>query len=175
MEKKSVMLKNSWLFLLICIALSGCGKKEIEFIEITEGRSMNPSQPRIGIKVTSNNDLYLCREIIIDGRKTEKYKYYKNTETVDFEKFKNDIISNFKNNIEPTYVKVSDATYYQLIYNVSSTVYKSKFIESDLTNEQNQVLFKIINLSKLKNYKEIPKYEFSKELLEERLPEPPSL
>lgn len=170
-----MMLKNSWLFLLICIALSGCGKKEIEFIEITEGRSMNPSQPRIGIKVTSNNDLYLCREIIIDGRKTEKYIYYKNIESVNFEKLKKEIVANFEKNIKSTYIKSNDATYYQLIYKVSSTVYKSKFIENDLTNEQNQVLFKIISLSKLKNYKEIPKYDFSKELLEERLPEPPSL
>lgn len=174
MEKRNIILRNSLIFLFICTLFCGC-KKETEFIEITEGLSMNPSEPRIGIKITSDNNLYLCKEIIIDGRKTEKYKYYKNTETVDFEKFKNDIISNFKNNIEPTYIKVSDATYYQLLYKVSSKVYKSNFIESDLTKKQNQIIFKIINLYKLKNYKEIPNYEFSKELLNEKLPPPPPL
>ncbi|PWN67036.1 hypothetical protein [Chryseobacterium oncorhynchi] len=175
MEKKNIMLKSSWTFLLICLMLSGCGKKEIEFIEITEGRSTNPSEPRIGIKVTSNNDLYLCREIIIDGRKTERYIYYKNIESVNFEKFKKDIVDNFETKIDPTYIKASDAKYYQLFYKVSSKVYKSRFIESDLTDVQNKVLFEIINLSKLRNYKEIPKYEFSKELLQEKLPQPPPL
>ncbi|MCJ7935380.1 MAG: hypothetical protein MUW56_17590 [Chryseobacterium sp.] len=174
MERRNMILKNSLIFLFICTILCGC-KKEIEFIEITEGRSMNPSEPRIGIKITSNNDLYLCKEIIIDGRKTEKYKYYKNTKPVNFEKFKKEIISTFKNNIEPTYIKVNDATYYQLFYKVSSKVYKSKFIESDLTSTQNQIFFKIINLYKLKNYKEISEYDFSKELLNEKLPQPPPL
>ncbi|WP_126730335.1 hypothetical protein [Chryseobacterium lacus] len=169
------MLQNSWILIFICILLSGCADKEIEFIEITEGRGMNPSEPRIGIKITSNNDLYLCREVIIDGRKTEKYKYYKNTQAADFERFKKDIVDHFENNIEPTYIKVNDATYYQLFYKVSSKVYKSTFTERDLTNSQNQVLFKVINLSKLKNFKEIPEYEFSKELLEEKLPVPPAL
>lgn len=175
MEKKNIMLKNSWIYIFLCIFLSGCTHEEIEFIEITEGRGMNPSEPRIGVRITSNNELYLCKEIIIDGRKTEKYKYYKNTHGVDFQWFKNDIVNNFDENIEPTYIKISDATYYQLFYKISSQVYKSRFTEKDLTNSQSQVLFKVMNLSKLKNYKEIPKHEFSKELLEEELPDPPAL
>jgi len=174
MERRNIVLKNSLIFLFICTLLCGC-KKETEFIEITEGLSMNRSEPRIGIKITSNNELYLCKEIIIDGRKTEKYKYYKNTESVNFEKFKKKIISNFKNNIVPTYIKVSDEAYYQLFYEASSKTYKSKFIESDLTTKQNEILFEIINLSKLKNYNEISNYDFSKELLNEKLPPPPPL
>ncbi|MGD1318725.1 hypothetical protein [Chryseobacterium sp. 2R14A] len=175
MEKRNMTLKNNFFLIIFLVSIVGCKNKETEFIEITEGRSMNPSEPRIGIKITSSNNSYLCTEIILDGRRTEKYKYFKNTKPVNFNELKKQVLENFDTNIKPDYIKANDATYYQLTYHLSSKKYKSKFIESDLTYLQSQLLLKIMNLSKLKNYKEIGTHDFSKELLEEKLPAPPSL
>ncbi|GGP06312.1 hypothetical protein GCM10010992_26020 [Cloacibacterium rupense] len=158
------MIRSSFFILLIL--LFSCNK-ESEFIEVTQGIGMNPAEPRYGVLVTSNNELFFCNEIISNGKRTSKYKYYKYNESIDFSSYKEMVLKNFKDKINSKSLKVNDAEYYQLKYKTSSKQYKSIFFESDLNPEQFEILMNFIRLpdNKLKLSEEIPFYNFSSDLL----------
>jgi len=170
MEKKFIILSSFLLFFLF-----GCNNHEINFIEITKGSSMDPSQPRIGIKITSDNELYVCKEEITNGERTGNYKYYKSNKSIKFVEYKKEILKYFDKNPSNSYFQVNDATFYQLYYVLDKKVYKSKFIESNLNNNQSRLIFKLIDSYLQRDLKQIPSYDFSIELLEEKLPPPPPL
>lgn len=175
MEKKNI--KNSPIALLFFLLVFFNCSKNKDFIEVTQGLTMNPSEPRYGIKLTSDNNLFFCKEKIVNGKRTAEYNYYKYKGTIDFETYKKQILHTYNNRIRPSYIKVNDAEYYQLCYNISSKKYKQTFIESDLNSLQEEVLFKLINFpdKNFKSFKEISHYNFSTELLNEKLPQPPAL
>ena len=112
-----------------------CTKKESEFIEFTNGLSMDPKFPRAGIKIKNDNYVYYCVEVMNLGEQyylnnqTGKYKFYKSEEKVQFSKYKNLVIENFSQKIHKNNKGPEDATYEQIVYELDSKKEKQGFFD----------------------------------------------
>lgn len=153
--------------------------KEIQYLELTSGLAMDPHQGRFGIKIISDNYFYICKEIMdIDSEKidhhTGKYKYYKSVSKIDFIEYQALISTNFAKEKRLVFHSIADAEAYQIKYHFYNGKDKYRFYSSNLNEKQNYVIEMLENL-RHKKFKEIDSIEFSSDLLQEKLPEPPKL
>lgn len=156
-------MKNT-LILIILFFFYGCEKK-IDFIELTTSVSQNPAQPRFGIQINSENNLYVCKEVIVENRRSSKFQYYLSNQHIDFEKFKSLFLRNFKNNnITSENTSIQDATFYQIYYNLNNIKYRSTFIESDLNPIQHKIFTELYEFSNNRDMKRIQFHKFSTKL-----------
>ena len=170
--------KFSILFLyLILLLLSSCSKDEIKYIELTSGSEMDPSKARFGIKIKSDNYVYFCKEIMdINPDKydyhTGKYNYYKSISKVDFMEYQALVFNNFSRDKVDAFSPIPDATAYQVKFQFTNAQEKLTFYPEYL-NEKQLFIFEMLERLKFKKFKPIDSIEFSKDLLQEKLPELP--
>jgi hypothetical protein len=160
------MNKRYFAFLYFILNFS-CKNTENEKIIFTCGLSENPNSPRIGLEINSKNIFY-CEEII-NQKGTYSYFQAENNK-ISFLELKQSIIEKF-NEVNQR-IDITDDTKYELIYhfeNLSDTLIFQRF---NLTEKQNLVIDKIINLQNIK-FSQILKHEFPQKLLQETLPLPP--
>lgn len=159
------------LHLIMVFFLFSCQKKggNNDYIEITKGFDMDPKEARIGIILSSNDSLYLCREIIKERKGTGKYEYFKLNDTINFNKFKKRILKEFKeiNN----HSSIPDAQPTQLKYQLGNDNYNQIFYIHNLPLKQQKTIKDIFDLQKSKTFKKINYYKFSSDLLQEKIPE----
>lgn len=173
------MKQNKIIFLLFILLniLSCCSKESNDFIELTSGREMDPTVPRFGIKLKSDNYLYYCNEIMKGEDRysiyhTGKYKYYKSKDQFNFSEHQNLIHQYFPESTLIDFHTVPDATAYQIKYKLNN-ISKKKLFYLDNLNEKQYIVFQKMYALKRNTFIEIDSIEFSKDLLQEKLPEPP--
>lgn len=160
------MYKNKILLLLLIVF--ACNTKNVQKVVLTIGVSMNPNEPRIGIEIDGNN-IYYCREKI---NKKGDYDYFHGTlNQEELKKLDFNIGESFKNKIELE--NIVDATPYQLNFNLNETPEKRKFYLSNLEGKQLKIIEKIIEMKNVKLTR-IEYHKFPNDLLQEKLPEPPT-
>lgn len=173
------MKQNKIIFLLFILLniLFSCSKKSNDFIELTSGFEMNPAAPRLGIKLKPDNHIYYCNEIMkgedrynIDH--TGKYKYYRSKDQFNFSEYQNLILQHLPESTQIDFHAVPDATTYQIKYKLNNVSKKFLFYTEDL-NEKQYVIFQKITALKRNTFIEIDSIEFSKDLLQQKHPEPP--
>jgi len=156
------------LFILLGLIVISCNtENNKEKIILTTGISMNPDEPRIGIEINKDS-LYYCEEI---NSKKGHYRYYKakiNSEV--FFSLKQDIQNNFKEVFKDD--EIADSTPYQLNIKFDSNSNNFKFYLNNLNSMQLKIIKRIKNVKGDKLVK-IKDHDFPKELLLEKLPEPP--
>ena len=168
----------SILFLFL-ILLSSCSKDEIQYIELTSGREMDPKKARFGIKIMSDNYFYLCKEemninSVNYSYHTGKYKYYKSDSKIDFMEYQALISSNFSKDKRVAFKSIADEGAYQIKYDFYNEKDKYRFYYFSL-NEKQSFIFEMLEKLKYEKFKPIDSIEFSKDLLQEKLPDPPKL
>lgn len=166
----------SFLFLVFILS---CSKDKCQFLELTSGRAMDPSQGRFGVKVMSDNYFYVCKEVMnVDSDKyynhTGKYRYYKSASKIDFLEYQALITTNFSKDKRVAFHAIPDECAYQIHYNFNTDKDKYRFYRFHL-NEKQSFIFGMLDSLRYKKFKEIGSIEFSSDLLQERLPEPPKL
>ena len=181
---KTITLNNILIkisFLIVSISLISCSKNNGDFIELTYGRSMNPKFPRSGIKITDENYVYYCEEMMNNRQDyylrhhTGKYKFFKSENKVDFDKYSSLILNNFTNEIPKNYISISDATFEQITYKIGKQSRKQNFYDVQLNPNQEEIYKKIWELKNKLKFKPTDSIYFSQKLLQEKLPEPPPL
>ena len=168
------------ILIFVTIPQISCDKNEnIEFIEFTKGFIMDPDLPRTGIKITSDNYVYYCEEVMNPedkyylNKNNVKYKFFKSQQKIDFSKFKEIVLKNFSNNINKK--SIVDDTYCQIYFNINNKEVRNEFYESELNSVQFKIGNEIWNFKNTLTFKPIDSIYFSQERLQERLPEPPPL
>ncbi|MGA9211512.1 MAG: hypothetical protein WBY99_02325 [Kaistella sp.] len=176
---KKLLLKS--LILAFFAILISCSKNDGNFIEFTRGRSMNPNYPRTGIKITNDNYVYYCEEIMNNGenyylnRHTGKYKFYKSEEKIDFIKYKDLILKNYSTEIKNSYKRIPDATLEMINFKLDNKERVQNFYYSQLNKNKDSLYNEIWKLKKELKFKKTDSILFSQKLLQEKLPKPPSL
>lgn len=128
---------------------------------------MNPDEPRFGVEI-SNDRIYTCQENITNK---ENYNYYSgDLDSNIFKDIENDLVKVFDGNVKSG--NIVDATPYQLDFTIGGKERKIKFYFHYLSQEQINVINKIINL-KDNDFKKIEYHKFPLDLLNKKLPEPP--
>ena len=165
--------------LIIAISIISCSKNNGDFVELTFGRSMDPKFPRSGIKITDENYVYYCEEIMNNGEDyylnhhTGKYKFFKSETKIDFYKYSDLILNNFSNEIPKNYISISDATFEQITYKIGKQNRTQNFYDIQLNSTQEEIYSKIWELKNRLKFKQIDSVYFSQKLLQEKLPKPP--
>ncbi|MEG2078114.1 hypothetical protein [Chryseobacterium sp.] len=157
--------------ILVIFLFISCHKKNREYVELTIGNSMNPVEPRTGILISDTDSVYISKETISHGERTGKYKYFKVSESVDFEKFKKSIIESFNDSIR--FHSIPDNQPKQIVYLLNNKRYKQIFYYDQLSKKQKIAINNLLMLRKSQNLLQIPYYHFSDELLNYKLPDPP--
>lgn len=154
------------------MVIVSCQPNKNEYIEITTGFSMNPNEPRIGIIIYSNDSVYICKEIIsLDNSQLPIFKYYAGKEKIDFKAYKNAINILFQDSIIPHLSE--DARVKKLDYYLAGKHQERYFTQFQLSENQNQFLDKMHQLAIKNRFVEIPYHQFTRDLLDYRLPDTP--
>lgn len=140
---------------------------------------MDPSKERFGVKIKSDNYIYFCKETMdVNPNKydyhTGKYSYYKSISKVDFMEYQALVFNNFSRDKVDAFSPVPDATSYQVKFQFKNAQEKLTFYPEYL-NEKQLLIFEMLEKLKYKKFKSIDSIEFSKDLLQEKLPIPPKL
>lgn len=140
---------------------------------------MDPKKARFGIKIMSDNYFYLCQEVMnINSDNydyhTGKYRYYKSDSKIDFMEYQALISSNFSKDKRVAFESIADEGAYQIEYNFCNEKDKYRFYYFSLSEKQ-RFIFEMLEKLKYEKFKEIDSIEFSKDLLQEKLPKPPKL
>ncbi|AIL46816.1 hypothetical protein [Elizabethkingia anophelis] len=159
------MIKNIFTSVLLAIIFVSCEQKQ-EFIEITKGEEMDPKVSRIGIQINNRNEVYICKEIIENNERTGRYDFYRYKNHINFDYFKNKFLKLYKDTLEVP--KVSDGEYNLLSYKLNNKNYKAIIFTDILSNEQRDVFYEIINLSRKKPQEKIIFHKFETKLLLEK-------
>ena len=169
-------MKEFYIIFLVLSLFTSCeNNKNADFIELTSGFSMNPAEQRFGIIYKPNNNIYYCQEILQNGNSTGKYKYFMSESRIDFVEYKTLMNENFrKHNIAP-FKPIVDATIFQIKYQFINEVDKLRFYPEQLNEKQLMIFEMMKNLKDSGKFKEIDSITFSKDLLQLKLPKPPSL
>ncbi|WP_133943262.1 hypothetical protein [Epilithonimonas xixisoli] len=168
--------KFSILFLIL-ILLFSCSKDEIQYIELTSGREMDRRKERFGVKIKSDNYIYFCKEIMDVNPDnydyhSGKYSYYKSISKVDFMEYQALVFNNFSRDKVEVFNPIPDETAFQIKFQFTNAQEKLTFYPEYL-NEKQIFIFEMLERLKYKKFKPIDSIEFSKDLLQEKLPEPP--
>jgi hypothetical protein len=157
-----------YIIVLLSIFFVGCNRNlDNDKIVLTSGIGMNPDSPRFGILI-NHNTIYYCEEIITNKG---NYTYYKVESNSDiFLNLKDKIDEGFKNKI--IFKPIVDAEPLQLNLSFGKEKKVIKFYLDFLNESQVKVINDILEFKKLK-FEKIDYYDFPKDLLNERLPEPP--
>ena len=157
----------------IAIFLSGCKyiTQKNEYIILTNGFSMNPAEPRIGIEITLDS-IYYCQE---KSGGNGNYNYYRgDVDAQTFIKIKTEILKDFKS-FKPHEYLVKDGQEYQMIYNIEDMMDTLLLESSFITKKQYALIEQIISLKDKSKFSEIKYHSFPEKLLKYKLPEPPPL
>jgi hypothetical protein len=157
-----------YIIVLLSIFFVGCNYSlDNDKIVLTSGIAMNPNSPRFGILI-EHNAIYYCEEIITNKG---NYTYFKAESDSDiFLNLKDKIDENFKNKM--IFKPIVDAEPLQLNLSFGKEKKVVKFYLIFLNQSQAKVINDILEFKKLK-FEKIDYYDFPKDLLTERLPEPP--
>ena len=179
MRKKTLVKINILTlitFTLLTVLIS-CDKN-VEYIELTEGRSMDPRAPRYGIKITNEDDAYLCIEKMASkegsfalGYHTGKYEFYKSKEKINFSEVQSKILINYSKPVKK--VKIVDATFENITFKFDKNIHSDFFYYSQLNSEQRETHDEIWKLKNSLEFEKTDSVYFNQNLLQEKLPEPP--
>ena len=158
--------------IILVFLLVSCNKNESkEFIELTKGASMDPSEPRIGILINNKDSVYICREVIKNNERTEEYIFFNSLNKVSFNKYKNEMLKSFNKSF--SFNSIPDAQAQQIVYYLNGKEYKQVFYFHKLSGEQKKVINDILKMSDILDLHEVSNHKFSQELLHEVNPIPP--
>ena len=157
---------------MVFLLISCNNEKTQEYIEVSTGLSMNPINPRIGVFINNRDSLYVCEEIIYNNTRSGEYNYYKSTNKINFRKFKMSVSNVFNDSL--FFKSIPDEQSNQIIYNLDNRKYKQNFYTHQLSKSQQIVFKNILQLKKSQNLEKISYHVFSKDLLQQKLPLPPS-
>lgn len=164
---------NVYCIIIILVFFSCKEKKKLEYIEITTGVHMDPSEPRIGIYINNNDSLYFCKEIVNNKGRTGSYKYYKFNDKINFSRYRNQVLKEF--NKPFLFRSIIDEQPKQISYSLEKVNYKQKFYFNQLNSNQKKAYNDIVSLILEGNFIEISNYNFSQNLLyQKNQPEPPA-
>ena len=170
------------IFAVSLLATISCSNNNHDFIEFTEGRSMDPKQPRSGIKLIANGDVYYCKEIMLKGESesgfdyhTRKYEFFKSKSKIDFEKYKIVLLKNMAKIPKEADYRFPDATLRQIEYKLNNKNYKTHFYHVHLNEKQESIYNEIWKLIEILEFKKTDSISFNKNLLDSKLPAPPKL
>ena len=140
---------------------------------------MNPEYPRRGIKLSNDNFVYYCEEIMNPkegsyalGYHTGKYKFYRSKNKIDYSKFKNLVLKNYTEQNPRNYIV--DATLENLTFNIDDQIETQYFYNSELNLEQRKIYDEIWNLKNTLEFHKTDSIHFKQNLLQTKLPEPPT-
>ena len=175
---------HTYRTLLLCLStvlvFTTCSEKREEYVEFTKGRQMDPQEPRIGIKLSDDNHVYLCVEKMNSeegshalGYHTGKYKFYKSENKIDFSKYKVLVSENFSTDLPKDFIKIEDGTFQQINFNLQNQNKTHYFYDIQLEANQESIYKQIWKLKDELKFKQIDSMYFHQKLLQGKLPEPP--
>lgn len=170
--------------ILVCFSMvftiTNCSENKARYIEFTKGRQMDPQAPRFGIKLSDDNHVYLCEEKMNSeegshalGYHTGKYRFYKSEGKIDFSKYETLILENFSTEIPRNFIKIDDATFEQINFNLENQNRIQNFYEVQLHSDQENIYNQIWKLKEELKFIQIDSVFFHQKLLQEKLSEPP--
>lgn len=113
------------------------------------------------------------RGISFLGYHTGKYRFYKSEGKIDFSKYETLVLENFSAEITRNFIKIADATFEQINFNLENQNRIQNFYEVQLHSDQENVYNQIWKLKEELKFMQIDSVYFQQKLLQKKLPELP--